>query len=105
MTNDSLIDWRKDKPKPAYALPLIVDAPTGKRDISDWAARQVRFDYWLALRSGTSEWSARTFVPESILNTLDHGKTYTRAELGIAKIWQHTSLKLPDKMQFIVEKL
>lgn len=60
---------------------------------------------WLALRSGTCEWNARIFVPKDILQTLEQGKTYTRDQLGIARDWQNTSLKLPEKLQFIAEKL
>lgn len=99
------MDWHKDTGRPAYELPLIVDTPTGKRDISDWAKKEVRFDYWLALRSGTSEWNARMFVPWSLLITLEHGKTYTRADLNINPACQDTALRLPDKFQFIVEKI
>jgi len=93
-------------------LPLIVDVPVtpeepdGKRDISDWAAGQTKVDYWLALRSGTTEWNARTFVPEEILITLEHGKNYTAKELGLTWMLKtRANEKLPEKFQFIVEKL
>lgn len=102
---EDMNDWRLDTGRPAFALPCIVDAPEGKRDISDWAVNQIRYDYWLALRSGTTEWNARVFIPKKILRTLEHGKMYTFKELGIDPIWQCTFAKLPEKLQFIVEKL
>lgn len=109
--SDLTNDWRSDNGRPAYALPLIVDVPIsleepdGKRDISYWAKHQEKFDYWLALRSGASEWNARVFLQREILVTLEHGKTYTRQEVSANPIWQGTKLKLPEKFQFIVEDL
>lgn len=104
MTDNSLDDWKSDNGM-SYELPLIVDAPEGKRDISDWAKDRICYGYWLCLRSGTHEWNARVFVPRSILITLQHGKTYTRQELLISEDWQDSSLKMPEKLQFIVEKI
>lgn len=63
------------------------------------------FSFWLALRSGSSEWNARIFLPDNILKTLEHGKIYTRKDLGIHEVWQYTFLKFPEKFQFIVESL
>lgn len=94
------LPWHNDNGRPAYSLPLIVDAPEVKRDISEWAKGKVRYDYWLCLRSGTAEWDARTFVSKSLLNTLEHGKTYKTED--IASWWLG---KMPEKVQFIVEPL
>ena len=46
---------------------------------------QVHYGFWLALRPGASEWDARILVAPATLKTLEHGKTYTRAELGIGQ--------------------
>lgn len=61
---------------------------------------------YLALRSGTTEWDARLFVPADILATLEHGRTYTAAELGLTwLLTTRTGEKPPGKFQFIVEPL
>lgn len=109
-------DWRNDEPRPAYTLPLIVDVPVteeepdGKRDISDWAARQKTVRYWLALRSGTTEWNARVIVDKDKLKTLEHGKIYNTRELIGYTVCGHPDpqpliMGLPEKVQFIVEDL
>lgn len=105
-------DWQNDDGRPAYVLPLIVDAPDGKRDISEWAAKEVRFDFWLALRSGSKEWNARMIVDTNKLKTLEHGKTYNTRDLigygvDLSKPFseQPLILGLPEKVQFIVEDL
>lgn len=75
--------------KPAYTLPLIVDTPNGKKDISEWASRQVKYKYWLCFRRGATEWNARF--------------TYN----DVSKLIPGTIYPLSDglKYQFIVEKL
>ncbi len=101
-----MIDWRADYGHPAYELPLIVETPRGRKDISDWARGQVAYSYWLALRSGTTEWNARLLVPADILPTLEHGKTYTARELGLTWLpMTRPGEKGPGKFQFIVERL
>lgn len=62
------------------------------------------FSYWLCLRHGTAEWNARMCVPKDILITLEHGKMYVTKDLSIPN-GLRTGLKIPDKVQFIVEKL
>lgn len=84
-------EWHNDYGHPAYPNGLIVNAPEGKRDISEWAKRQIHYNYWLCFRAGNEEYNARTFHSMEKLKTLKHGDT----------------LKLSDgkKYQFIVEKL
>lgn len=60
----------------------------------------VPYKYWLAFRSGTTEWSARIAVSKEVLSTLEHGKTYTSQELKVLPI-----LGIPSKIQFIVEEI
>lgn len=81
--------WHDDTGN-SYILPLIVDTPTGKRDISEWATRQILYRYWLCFRKGTTEFNART------THSMDELKKFTHGQ------W----LNFPDgKYQFIVEKL
>ena len=72
-------DWKKDRGR-------------------DWGDGEFRFAYWLSLRADGSEWDARAIVPYDILVTLEHGETYTAAELGIEE-------EMPEKLQFRVERL
>lgn len=100
--NEKVNDWRQDIGRPAYDLPLIVDTPKGKKDISDWAKDELRFDYWLALRAGDGgEINARVCVPRKILLTLEHGKNYKTKD--ICSFW--LGEKAPENVTFIVEKL
>lgn len=112
MTKGLIDDWKNDRPRAAYKLPLIVDVPItpdepdGKRDISEWAAKIGFYQYWLALRSGTTEWNSRAFVPNSVLKTLEHGKYYTPQELNLTWMLKtRSNERLPSQFQFIVEKL
>jgi hypothetical protein len=80
-------DWHDDCPKPAYSLPLIVDAPEGKRNISDWAKDQVRFDYWLCFRRGTTEYNARCFFPlDELAKRFKHGDIFNGNQFIVEKL-------------------
>lgn len=86
--NDSLNEkiWANDFGKPVR-LPVIVDTPDGKFDISDWAKDILVYDYWLCFRRGTTEINALFwFSLEELATRFNHGD-----------IW--------NGYQFIVEKL
>lgn len=102
------MDWLEERP--AYKLPMIVDTPRGKEDISEWAARKVTIKWWITLRGGGHEWNARIAVKSEVLPTLEHGKTYAlkdicnRDGLMLASVCMKIK-KMPEKVQFIAEEL
>lgn len=96
--------WQEDVLSDGYEVnisePIMVDAPEGPRDITWFYEGTRHYRYWLALRSGTTEWNARTFVPAEKLVTLEPGKAYKPEE-----ICSWLPGKAPAKVQFIVERL
>lgn len=93
--------WRDDYGyKPNFAIPSCVESEANKNcskeSFSKWAEDQIFYRYWLSLREGTTEYSARFCLEDKLLRTLEHGRIYTWEELGKPGI--------KGKVQFIVEK-
>jgi hypothetical protein len=97
----SKIDW--DGYIPNIITPSEVmgdkDPNCSEKDFIEWASHQRFYRNAPFLKTPTEEFCAKFFLGRQICDKLEHGKYYTRDELGLSpKVTKY------NKLQFIIEE-